>query len=460
MSEIERKENEQFQEEEISLREIIEVILRHKWFIIGLMLLTVMAAGIFTFLQREGYVASVVKMDFEEIEEGIYPSEEPFTKSDIISPYILSQVVEDLNLLEKDLGVRDIQEMIEVEELFYEVGNEDEPELEPAYQYRLILHPHEEKDVSPQLKRQILSSVVENYRQEYAQEFIEKPLFPNLTEGVGETGDMDYPFLSRNLRSYQSIFKDHAITMAEETESFYSTRFGISFRDLARQLDNIKEHQYEDISALIRTNSLTKDREGAIRQFESLMEELNFKLDKKDKEAEYVKGLLKDAEPLRTGTLPDTFPALIAEGDFELMEEIFDKFYRENFYPELLQVSVEAAEEAIDINQEISFLRQDLQILQENPRAEDDLTPLKEKVDKDINELIGSLNRAVNIHNNMMEEYYEEKAQRGISYAVMPYYDVTTGNLQLNLAVAAVLGLMLGVFIAFFREFWNNTSSE
>jgi uncharacterized protein involved in exopolysaccharide biosynthesis len=31
---------------------------------------------------------------------------------------------------------------------------------------------------------------------------------------------------------------------------------------------------------------------------------------------------------------------------------------------------------------------------------------------------------------------------------------------MLNLAIGAVLGLMLGVFVVFFKEYWQNTGAE
>lgn len=456
----ELEEKQIFEEEEISLREIIEVILRHKWFIVGLIVAAVLAAGFFTLIQREGYATAVLEFNFEEIQEGHYPSGAPFASSDIVSPYVLSRVVDQLKLKEHDLGVGDLQGMIEVEELFYQVGNDDDPDYEPAYQYRLAISQHGEVKVPSQLKRRVLSSVVQNYREAYSTEFIERSLFPRLADSIEVIEGLDYPFISMNLRSYQEMFRNYAMEMAGETGGFYSAQYGMSFEDLARRLDTVKETQYEDISATIRSHSLTRDREGALRHYNYLIEELELLQEKKSQEADYGRQLLEDARPLRTGKLPDTFPAVIEEDNHDLMQEIFDRLYRENFYPELLQVSVAAADESIDKNYEIEFLRQEVELMEEATATGIDMEDVKVKVEKDIGNLISSLDRLVNTHNGMMEEYYEGKGQKGISYAVMPFYDVESGNLQLNLAVASVLGLMVGVFIAFFREFWKNTNSE
>ncbi|ACB86062.1 Wzz/FepE/Etk N-terminal domain-containing protein [Natranaerobius thermophilus] len=492
------QENQDFGEQEIDLRELIEVLLKRKWLIAGIMAVAVFLAGIFTLLIREPYVATILDMEFDEIEQGEYPSGEAFSTSDIISPYVLSRVVEDLELDRYDLGVRELREVLEVEELYYPVDDDDE-ETEPAHQYQLTIYEHEDIEMSTQLKRQIISRVIDVYQQEYTSEFIERPPFPRLTEDHEEFLDMDYPFIARNLRSYQGMFQDHIEELLEEADDeeefaetpideFYSSTYGMSFHDLLRDLESLEETQYQDISAAIRTNALSKDPERAITRYSQMIDELEREEEKKQREADHVRELLGDADQLRTGDLPSMFPSVIEEGDHDLLGEIYDKLYADNFYPQLLEVSLEAADDSIDKKYEIQRLERDIERMEaakaaknsddvednsvdnldnndnleddnegNNPGSGMDLEELKEQVDTDISRLVADLNRLVNIHNNMMEEYYEERAREGISYARMPFAGTEGGNLQLNVALGAVLGLMIGVFGSFFHEFWTRT---
>ncbi len=484
----EKKEHEDYKQEEIDLRELIEVLLRRKWAIATLIAVAVIAAGFFTmFVQREEYVSTVVEMNFEEVEQGEYPGGDSFDPRDMISPFVLSKVVEELELDDKhEIDVQDLREMIEVSELYFPVDDEEE-DPEPAYQYRVSIHGGDGDTETLELneKRWIISAVVENYRREYACEFIEQPLFPRLSEEAGDVLQFDYPFMNRNIEAYLEMFMDHLGEMSEATEEFYSARHGRSFGDLSRSVERIKQTRYADLSAVIRTNSLSEDPEAAIRHYENMIEELKLSEEKKLKEAEYARDLLDKARPLRRGSLPEMFPSIIEEDDRNLAGEIFDKLYSDNFYPQLIQVSLEAADDAIDSGHEIRRLKNNIEqmkelediggnafnsdenpagdtaVLQHQNLGEEELKKLKERVDKKAIRLVGELNELVNMNNDMMEEYYREKAEEGIRFAVMPYSDVESGNLQLNVALAAVLGLMVGVFGAFFHEFWTrSTPSE
>ena len=466
-------DNNKETEEEIDLRELIETLLKRKWAIVTLMVVAIMVAGVFSvFVQREEYVTTVLKLDFAEIEQEQYPDGSDFNPDDIVSPHILSQVARELELEEHELGVGDLLGMVEVRELFYPADDDDE-EPEPAYQYRLIIEGEEE--ISPSLQRQILSSVVENYRKEYSQAFIDRPFFPRISEEEGELMALDYPFMNRNLEAYQEMFMDHLEELledmedmelgevyedmedAEEFEGYYSSEHGMSFRELKRRAQRLKETTYGDLAAIIRANSLTDDPEGAIRHYENMIQELELSQAKKRQEADYVREMLDDARPLRTGSLPELFPAIIEEGEQDLVGEIFDTLYRDNFYPQLIQVSMEAAEDSIEASHEISRLESEIERMEELEDETENFEDLKERADELTRRVVRELNQLVNINNEMMEEYYALRVDEGINYAVMPYHDVERGNLELNVALAAVLGLMVGVFGSFFHEFWQKS---
>ncbi|OWZ83347.1 Wzz/FepE/Etk N-terminal domain-containing protein [Natranaerobius trueperi] len=446
-----------FGEQEIDLRELIEVLLKRKWIIACVVGLCVLASGLFSLLQREEYVGAVLEYNFEEIEESEYPSGEPFSKSDIISPYIISEVTGEMNLEERGIRAIDITEMAEVNELYYSVDDEDE-EPEPAYQYQVSLLEHGDIDIPTHFKRQTLSSIINNYKETYQSEFREESPFPRLTEHE-DILDLDYPIASRNIRSYLDMLEDHAEEMAEETEDFHSTQHGMSFNDIARQVDILRDTQFEDISAAISTNSLSRDREAAIRHYESMINELKLEEEKKQREADYALELLQDADELRTGELPSMFYNVIEEQDHSLIEEIYDKLYTDNFYPQLIEVSLEASNDSIDKKYEIERLENEIKRLEsydEDNQHED----IASEVEDDIKVLISELNSLVNIHNEIIEEYYEERASEGIQYAIAPYSGVEGANLQLNVALGAVLGLMIGVFGSFFHEFWTRTKER
>ncbi|MBN4067817.1 hypothetical protein JYT33_01520 [Alkaliphilus transvaalensis] len=57
------------------------------------------------------------------------------------------------------------------------------------------------------------------------------------------------------------------------------------------------------------------------------------------------------------------------------------------------------------------------------------------------------------------QDYYEEKLG-GSVIMLAPVETYTDSNLKLNMAIAFVLVLMVGVFITFLREYWRSSAKQ
>ena len=451
--------------EEISLREILEVILERKFFIILLVILCVAASFIFTrFFQVSSYATATVAMRFPQVEDGLYPSERPFSPSDIISTNILSRVIEELGLRDAGLNSSELREIVAVETLY---APDEEGELtEPRYEYRLRVG--EDEQLSPREQRRIVSSIVANYRDANREEFIETPVFPRFALEQEELLEMDYPFIVAGLRSYKDLLAEAALEMSEVTDDFRSSRYGLTFKDISQRLETLEKAEFQDIDSLITHYQLVRDHEMALMRYREMIRELEQEERMLEGQAGYARDLLvEETRGLRRGVLPADFPLdfpLALENEEEVLPEeedldLFKILFEDNFFRHLLDVSVETGVSAIDKKTRKEYLQRQMQRLEEAPPGEERVE-LLDRADRMLEDYVVNLDRISGELNHMMLEFYQDRPKEMIAYVVPPHRVTESGNLMLNTAVAGVLGLMLGIFGAFFQHYWKATSKK
>lgn len=451
--------------EEISLREILEVILERKFFIILLVILCVAASFIFTrFFQVSSYATATVAMRFPQVEDGLYPSERPFSPSDIISTNILSRVIEELGLRDAGLNSSELREIVTVETLY---APDEEGELtEPRYEYRLRVG--EDEQLSPREQRRIVSSIVANYRDANREEFIETPVFPRFALEQEELLEMDYPFIVAGLRSYKDLLAEAALEMSEVTDDFRSSRYGLTFKDISQRLETLEKAEFQDIDSLITHYQLVRDHEMALMRYREMIRELEQEERMLEGQAGYARDLLvEETRGLRRGVLPADFPLdfpLALENEEEVLPEeedldLFKILFEDNFFRHLLDVSVETGVSAIDKKTRKEYLQRQMQRLEEAPPGEE-REELLDRADRMLEDYVVNLDRISGELNHMMLEFYQDRPKEMIAYVVPPHRVTESGNLMLNTAVAGVLGLMLGIFGAFFQHYWKATSKK
>jgi len=463
--------------EEISLREIIEVLLKGRNFIIFIVVLCLLGSFVFTrYFQGETYAGATVAVNFEQVEEGIYPSGRSFSQSDIVSPYVLGRVVEELALDELGLRSSELQRMLALQTLYR--GDEEEGR-EPLYHYRLRVTDHPDIPLHPQMKRRILSSIVENYRRAFSDEFIAAveelpeelldelpgelpldPFSPLFTLDEEELLLLDYPLAISIVHAYQDMLIDFSAEMSREAEGFRSRREGFTFEELKDNIEALKNIRFPELAAQVSHYSLVRDREGMIIRYRDRIRELQKAWEKKEQESIYARELLQEAAEMRTGAiLPADISGVVKAEDIDLPAvDIFKHLYEDNFYTRLVHVTLDAAVESIDKRVEIEYLRSEVERLEEAAMVDDaTVEQLREEFEGELATYVGRLNSVSGIYNEMVSEYQEKLPQKSVSYMVVPHYIVEGGNLQLNLAVAAVLGLMLGVFVVFFQHYWQSS---
>jgi capsular polysaccharide biosynthesis protein len=86
--------------EEISLREIIENLIKNKWLIIAIVIVALLITGIGSYFISNSsmQVNAIISINTDEIKEGNNPDGSRFNTNAIISPSIINKAVEGIEL--------------------------------------------------------------------------------------------------------------------------------------------------------------------------------------------------------------------------------------------------------------------------------------------------------------------------------------------------------------------------
>lgn len=424
------------QYDEISLREYIEVLLRQKKLIIGITIISILISFIVSFfVMQPVYEAKTVLMASQiadrikasEKQEGIegildtiseYPQMTIETyKQQIKNPIILDEIIKELKLDEKEIT---------------RVGLENMIELETIKDTNLITI--KVKNTDKELTAQIANLLSEKFTN-----FI--------SEKVKEQATKSSNFIKQQL----------------ETEKEKLDQALLEYKKFLSQPKGVKELQKEiDSKISLLTSYKTDLTTEKVRE-----QELRAKINQAEQELE-------------------TTPSKI-----ELKKSLSDEPYMSQVVGEntqrpskdLFNVSVEVEEKNnnyYSLKSTISHLKISLA---ESLARQQNLAKEIENTQKQLENLQGELAekqheerlilRKVNLAQSTYDAFTKKLEEARIaqsstvgdstiivvSPAVEPLKPVSP-NKKLNLAIAGVLGVMVGVFVAFFREYWKNSEVE
>jgi len=421
------------EEQEISLRELIEIILKGKYLIAGITLVCLIIAFVFSFYIIEPTYQAEAKLLVADLKinqpkaEGIeniidnfanYPN---FTvesyKEQIKNPEILFKVRQQLELNIEKYPLRAFADMIAIENpkntniLSIKVQEKD-PELAAKIANTLALN---FSDFVTQLSKKQASKSLEHIKNQLA---IEEE---NLNNAMLEYKKfLQQPFGVSELESEQTS-KIALLTSLKEQLTHLDINISIAetaLKEAQKQLTNTEQ-------TLVTKKSLSEDPifYGYIKETTgtSAKETLSIEMTSEEINPIYIdlKKVISDTQ-LKLAEFKGTKTALL---------------------------------------QQIALTQKELEQLQ---------VQLAEK--KHQNDVLSrQVNLAQRTYNSFMDKYEETRITQSSrigetavvvsSEAMVPVRPVSPKK-ALNLAIAGVLGLMLGIFVAFFKEYWKSTSEQ
>jgi len=437
--------------EEISLREIIEVIWKGKWIIAIITIAAVILAGIGTYIMLPGTqsIVAVIELNYPGIEMGVNPDGSKFDIRLLKSPYVIERALEETELDATGIKTDEVRRNIDITSIIpNDVTQKAEAAIKQGKDY--VYYPSEfkitykvNKAFSYNQGIALVETIIDEYQKYFYSLYSGVEVIEN-TVGRLDYNEYDYYDIVQVITMQIEGIQEFLLTKTEEDNSFRSGKTGHTFADLNRSFDILKTVDTSKLESLVNANTLTKDRYALIKDYEYKVKRMELEQAKKNSEAEEARNLMDRFKKEDFVLIPDS------QGN-ELRTE-----NPQSYYNTLAETAITASVEAASLKHEIDYYKNEIARLVAVTESAN--TQLIEEANQMIDAIKIKIETLVNATNKTIEDYYAYRFGTSIRQ-ITPAQVVTGMNVILNLAIAAVIGLMIGVFVVFMRHYWRSTEA-
>ena len=438
--------------EEISLREIIEVVWKGKWLIALITIAALILTGIGTYIMLPGTqsVVAVIELNYPGIEMGVNPDGSKFDIRQLKSPYVIEKALQETELDATGIKPDQVRRNIDITSIIPDdITQRAEAAIKQGKDY--AYYPSEfkitykvNKAFSYNQGIALVETIIDEYQKYFYSLYSGIEVIEN-TIGQIDYNEYDYYDVVQVITTQIDGIQEFLLTKAEEDNSFRSAKTGYTFADLNRSFDILKTVDTSKLEALVNSNTLTKDRHNLIKDYEYKVKRMELEQAKKNSEAEEARKLMDQFKKEDFVLIPDS------QGN-ELRTE-----NPQSYYNILAETAITASVEAASLKHEIDYYKNEIARLVAVTEANN--TQLVEEANGMIDAIKIKIETLIGAANKTIEDYYAYRFGASIRQ-VTPAQVVTGMNVLLNLAIAAVIGLMIGVFVVFMRHYWKSTEKE
>lgn len=444
-------------EEEISLREIIEIILKAKFFIIGFSILGLVLAFSYSMYMKEksSYTQIPVSFTFEGIDEGKNPDGSAFKIDKLIEPDSLENVIAKLSLEKMNITVDDLRSAIEIQPIVpknvlerVKKANEkgEDYSFFPTRYNIKISNKISGKGKTPNPKK-ILDSVFDEYINTFKLKYAYAGNLPNV---VSIAKEENYDFEDR-VRVYkkQILLFDNFLKEFDRKSSGYRSKNGLSFFDLSEKLRLIGQIELTKLESLISAFNISKDKTRLVQNLEHEIKLLELEKTKLRSEqavsGQFIDKYKREDKVLLQGVQEKDTSITIGE--------------KQEYYDELMKRATDSGVDASKLEAQISYIKSKIEKIMNDDVSKIDKTHA-EKNFAEISKLVDQrLESLIKDANELSEDYFSIKYSTKIK-KLAPSEFVSGTKTTLNLAIGFVLFMLLAVFISFFKNYWRESKVE
>lgn len=424
--------------EEISLRELIQILINQKKLIAVITIVSIIFSVVFSFFimspvyegkailmasginnrqqviqQPEGverFLDTLSQYQYSQMSIETY-------KEQINNPQILQQTIDELKLEERNITRRDLKEMINLGTI---------------------------KDTN-------LITITIEYSDKILARDIANTIAKKFTDFVSEKAKEQATKSSNYIKQQMDVEKKNLDQVLLEYKDYLSQPRGLNElqKELDSKLELITQYKTDLMNTNIEEQKIRASLSAAEGQLNSTPQKITVNRSLLDEP--YVAQALKDS----TGKDSKELFGVRVEAEEVNAAYTALKNIVSNLNVELANIIAQKS----NLQKEISTLQKELETLQ------GDLA-VRQHQDMIIQEKVKFTQET---YNAFLEKYEETRIASSsaigdstiiiVSPAVEPLKPIAP-NKKLNVAIAGVLGLMLGVFVAFFKEYWISTSIE
>lgn len=423
----------EFEDDDIDLMEIVRTLLKHKYVIgvITLVFTVVTVIGGIIYNKLNTHSTVTIGFNYPEIEVGKNPDGSIFYPENIISPTIITNVYDINKGALKNKKKEDFRKSIEINGIIPKaIQNKIENALKNGE--KVAYTPINYK-ISTDENRDILMELIDKSIADYLEKY--KP--NNQVALVENLDNYDYADIYRILNEKINILNNNI--EQQEKKNYVSNTLNFSFDELKSNLQILQNVELQDFYSYYLVNGFTKDEVNKIIRTKNLINDLQLKKEILDEKANVLRGMLKE---FRTDNRQMVVPTL---GEFGIKLEAED-----THYTKLLDEYLKLEDSAKETVYQIRLAQEELKKIETPSESEREIL-IKKQVD-----VITKLNEIIKKYNKINEEYINSKYSEMIKI-VIPVTEETEGkSVVIYLGIGVILGGVLGVLVAFLKEFKKN----
>lgn len=430
--------------EEISIKELLLVIYDNRRLIFAILLITMLLtiAGTYYMNQNSKEAKILISINHTKISEGKNPDGSTFDPYEIVSPYVLKDVIKALDI-ERTVSINDIRKSVTIEPLVperiktkQEFLLEKEGEMLSYNPNEFIISVSTSDKIGDSLARKVANEIVDSYTDYFTEEYIKLRFVTNRLIGF-EVNNYDYSDISKVLHKQLNDLVRYNKSHYQMDQDFRSKETGLTFNEISNAVDIIDEVDLNRIDSLISSYKLTKDKAKLRVYYEYMIEKLTLQKDKLNKSTGVSREMLDKVD--------NNNMALLETLNGEMKDS------KDSYFSQLILKSASLGSSSADIEKSINFYQAELEeLISEQDVLKTNQNEAKEIVTNSLDNITYNLQNWIELTNRTSSEFYNKlmtKAVRPLSPAEI-YSSV---NIKLNLAIGLVLGLMMGIFATFLK---------
>lgn len=425
------------EDDEIDLMELIRTLMKHKYLIvISTLIVTVLVTlGGYVYNKINTVNSAIIKFNYPEIATGKNPDGSIFLKENIIPLNVLNTVFEEEREKIKSENIAVFKKSVEIQGI---IPNGTETRIENALKKgEDIFYVPTQYKISSKEDKKVLAALVTDVVEEFINKYKPNYTLAPFENIQGYDYDNIYLLINDRIDLLKANLKNG------NKENYISNKLGYSFNELAVRIDSLQRVELQDYYSYYNVNGLSSNKIMRGIRYDSEIKENQLEKEKLMGKAQILKNLLDQYKPTgRQIVVPNI-------GDFGVKIDTENEYYS-NLINQYLSINNQIKDKEFEIKK-LQEEKDNINYPSENQ---------KNVIEQKLNLTIEKLNNIIEDLNKINEDYVNAKYSDMIK-VISPVTQINEGKpLPLFLGVGIVLGGMLGVFLAFMREFAKNYKNK
>lgn len=428
-----------YEDDEIDLMELLHTLLKHKLTIVvsTILITLIVTLGGYIYNRINTVNSAIIGFNYPELEKGKNPDGSIFLRTNIIPLDVINQVYEQYKGSMNNESLDEFRNAIVVEPiipastqtLIDNALKRGENLSFTASNYEITLK-EKNKDILAKLVNDSIARYINRYKPTYAIQEIGNDIYNY------DYSD-SYVLLNERVKMMEMAISSY------ENKNYMSSRLGYSFDMIAERIKNFKNVELQDYYSYYTINGFSKNRDNKLMRIDSKIQELVLENQALEGKAKILKEMLQDLKPNQKQLI---IPNVGQEG-----VTINDQ---NDYYSKLVA-------DYVVINNDIQDNKVKIKLL-ENSKLDIKIpsSEAKKILEEKLKVSVEKLNRIIEDMNSLSKEYIDSTYSDMIKI-VSPVTTSTEGKpLILFIGIGVILGGMLGIFLAFMKEFIRNYKNK